>query len=150
MTTPQTNVVNIRPMEPEPAYIKLYIQDLSKLFHLQQGHQEILTYVAASVDYEGIVSLAIGRKARIAATIKCSVKSIDNAITEFVKHGILDRIGRGEYELNPFLFAKGEWRTIHDRRLAFKMTRTYQPDGTVDTTTKMVAARDQEQTKLFK
>ena len=125
----QKNVVNIRPMEAEPAYIKMYIEDIARIFGLQHGHQEILYYVAASVDYEGIVSLAIGRKARIAATIGCSVKSIDNAIGEYVKHNILHRVGRGEYELDPKLFAKGEWRNIRDRRLAFTATITYSMTG---------------------
>lgn len=125
----QKNVVNIRPMEAEPAFIKLYIEDIGRLFRLQQGHQEILMYVAASVDYQGVVSLAIGRKARIAATVGCTVKSIDNAIGEYVKHGILSRIGRGEYELDPKLFAKGEWRNIRERRSAFKTTITYSKEG---------------------
>ena len=124
-----SNVIDIRVMEPEPAYIKLYIEDISRIFNLQQGHQEILAYVAASVDYEGIVSLAIGRKARIAATLNCSVKSIDNAITEYIKHGILARIGRGEYELDPNLFAKGKWRDIRERRMGFRTTITYTPKG---------------------
>lgn len=125
----QKNVVNIRPMEAEPAFIKLYIEDLGRLFRLQQGHQEILMYVAASVDYEGVVSLAIGRKARIAATVGCTVKSVDNAIGEYVKHGILSRIGRGEYELDPKLFAKGEWRNIRERRSNFKAVITYSKAG---------------------
>lgn len=125
----EKNVVNIRPMEAEPAFIKMYVEDLGRLFRLQQGHQEILTYVAASVDYEGIVSLAIGRKARIAATIGCTVKSVDNAIGECVKHGILKRIGRGEYELDPNLFAKGQWRDIRERRASFHTIITYSEHG---------------------
>ncbi|MGZ8317548.1 MAG: hypothetical protein ACXWVD_00465 [Telluria sp.] len=125
----ESKVVNIRPMEAEPAFIKLYIEDLGRLFQLQAGHQEILTFVAASVDYEGVVSLAIGRKARIAATLNCSIKSIDNAICEFVKRGILARIGRGEYELDPNLFAKGEWRNIRERRKTFKATLRYSAEG---------------------
>lgn len=137
----ETKVVNIRPMESEPAFIKLYIEDLGRIFQLQAGHQEILTYVAASVDYEGIVSLSAGRKARIATTVKCSMKSIDNAITELVKRGILARIGRGEYELDPTLFAKGEWRDIRERRRTFTATFKYSADGSraIETEAKAIA-----------
>lgn len=123
------NVVSIRKMEDEPAYIKLYIDDLGKVLGLQDSHRKILMLVAASVDYEGIVSMAIGRKARIAATLECSVKTVDNAVIEFTKQGILKRIGRGEYELNPNLFAKGAWREIRERRQSFVMTVNYTHNG---------------------
>jgi hypothetical protein len=125
LVSKKTPVADIRKMDAEPSFVKMYIEDLARILGLQAGHQEILMYVAASVDYQGIVSLAIGRKARIAATIGCSVKSVDNAIGEYVKHGVLARIGRGEYELDPKLFAKGEWRNIRERRSSFKTTITY-------------------------
>lgn len=122
-------VIELRKMEPEPNYIKLYIDDLARLVGLQEGHRSILPYVAASVGYDGFISLSAGRKARIAITAGCSVKSINNAITEFVKCGILARVGRGEYELDPHLFAKGEWRNIRERRLRFMTKITYSEEG---------------------
>ena len=125
----QKNVISIKPMAEEPAYIKMYIDDISRVLGLQHGHQEILLFIAASVDYEGIASLAIGRKARIAATVGCSIKSIDNAITEYIKQGILTRVARGEYELDPKLFAKGKWRDIRERRMSFKSTIIYSAKG---------------------
>jgi len=118
-------IINIKPMPPEPAYVKLYIDDIGRMSGLQSSHVEILTYVAAIVDYDGIVTLNARRKGCIAATVNCSTKTIDNAITEYVKHGIVRRIGRAEYELNPSLFAKGEWRNIRERREAFSLHVTY-------------------------
>jgi hypothetical protein len=38
------------------------------------------------------------------AALKCSIRSIDNAITEFVRRDILTRAGRAEYELNRYFF----------------------------------------------
>jgi predicted transcriptional regulator len=140
------NVVSIRKMEDEPAYIKLYIDDLGKVLGLQDGHRKILILVAASVDYEGIVSIAIGRKARIAATLDCSVKTVDNAVGEFTKQGILKRIGRGEYELNPNLFAKGAWRDIRERRQSFVMTVHYTHEGRKVKTRAMTKAESENDT----
>jgi hypothetical protein len=119
------NVIAFNPIPPEPAYVKLYIDDLGKLLDLQSGHRDILLYVAANVAYDGLVSMTAMRKQRIATVLKCSVRSIDNAITEFVRRRILNRVGRAEYELNPNLFAKGSWKEIRERRLKFSARITY-------------------------
>ncbi|MDD5503101.1 MAG: replication/maintenance protein RepL [Candidatus Thermoplasmatota archaeon] len=131
------NVIAFNPMPPEPAYVKLYIEDLGKLLDLQSGHRDILLHVAATVAYDGLVSMTTLRKRRIAAALKCSIRSIDNAITEFVKREILLRLGRAEYELNPHLFAKGSWKEIRERRLQFTTRITYNAESgrTIETTT---------------
>jgi hypothetical protein len=119
----------LKPMAREPEYIKLYVQDVARFFNIQAGHQEILLYIAASVDYEGIVSLTSGRKQRIAATVGQQPKSVENAIGACVKAGLLKKLGRGDYELDPFLFAKGEWKQIRERRAVFRMVTQYSADG---------------------
>lgn len=121
----QSKVINVRPIEPEPDYIKLYLGDLGRLNSLSPAATEILLYIAATVDYDGFVSLTAHKKARIALTCGCSPKTIRNAIIEYVKLGLLMRVGRAEYELNPHLFAKGKWRTIRERRKAFGLKITY-------------------------
>ena len=130
------NVIAFNPMPAEPAYVKLYIEDLGKLLDLQSGHRDILLHVAANVAYDGLVSMTAMRKNRIAAALKCSIRSIDNAITEFVRREILLRVGRAEYELNPHLFAKGSWKEIRERRLQFTMRVNYSAEGgrTIETT----------------
>jgi len=130
------NVIAFNPMPPEPAYVKMYIEDLGKVLDLQSGHRDILLHVAATVAYDGLVSMTTLRKSRIAAALKCSTRSIDNAISEFVKREILLRVGRAEYELNPHLFAKGSWKEIRERRLQFTTRITYSAERgrTIETT----------------
>jgi hypothetical protein len=122
-------VIELTKLEAEPDYVKMYVADLSNLVGLKEGHGRILPFIAASVGYDGFISLAGGRKARIAMTAGCSLKSVNNAITEYVKAGILIRAGRAEYELNPHLFAKGEWRNIRERRLSFTAKINYSSSG---------------------
>lgn len=121
----KTKIINLRPFEQEPEYIKLYIEDLGRLNSLTPACTEILLYVAANVDYDGFVSLTTHRLARISLTCGCAPKTIRNAISEFVKSGLLLRVGRAEYELNPSFFAKGKWRKIRERRLAFNLRLGY-------------------------
>jgi hypothetical protein len=108
-------------------YIKLYIQDLGRLKGLQPSHREILVYVAACVGYDGIITLTARRRGSIALTVGCNQRTVDNAVSEYVKTGIVRRVGRGEYELNPFLFAKGDWNSIRQRREGFVSSVAYDP-----------------------
>lgn len=125
VSTKTASITSITKMPPEPAYIKLYIDDLGRMMGLQESHRSVLIYVAASVGYDGFVTLTLARKARIAATVGVAVKTVDNAISEFVKTGVLRREGRAEYELNPNLFARGDWSQIRERREAFSVYLSY-------------------------
>lgn len=122
-------ITTITKLPKEPDYIKLYIDDIGHLMGIQEGHRSILLYIAASVGYDGFVTLTLARKARIAATVGMAVKSVDNAISALVKADILRREGRCEYELNPSLFAKGDWAHIRERREAFNLSIAYTKAG---------------------
>jgi hypothetical protein len=129
----------------EPEYIKLYIQDLGRLKGLQPSHREILVYVAACVGYDGIITLTARRRGSIALTVGCNQRTVDNAISEYVKTGIIRRVGRGEYELNPFLFAKGDWNSIRQRREAFVSSVAYDPKlGRVPVETRTLTPEEKE------
>jgi len=123
--TRSLNVISITKLPPEPNYIKLYVDDISRMFLVQESHREILLYIAASSGYDGFVTLTKARKMRIAVTVSFALKTVDNAITELLKVGLLRRVGRCEYELNPSLFAKGEWSKIRERRETFNMSVSY-------------------------
>ncbi|MDE1943597.1 MAG: replication/maintenance protein RepL [Betaproteobacteria bacterium] len=120
-------VVNTRKMPQEPNYVKVYIDDLGRLLNVQESHRSILLYIAASINYDGFLTLVKARKERIAATVGVSVKTVSNAVSELVKIGILRRAGRSEYELDPHLFGKGDWASIRERRQAFKVELSYSP-----------------------
>ena len=66
----QRNIIAFNPLPPEPAYVKMYIEDLGKLLDLQSGHRDILLHVAANVAYDGLVSMTTLRKSRIAHALK--------------------------------------------------------------------------------
>ena len=143
-------ITTITKLPPEPNYIKLYVDDIGYLMGIQEGHRAILLYIAASVGYDGFVTLTLARKARIAATVGFAVKTVDNAITGLVKAGILRREGRSEYELNPSMFAKGEWATIRERRESFNLQISYSKQqgrrvlGTIKTSPDMAERNEME------
>jgi hypothetical protein len=124
----------------EPAYIKLYTDDLSNLFDLSLSASNVLLCLASMADYAGEVLVTKGVKERIAIRInakitktgKPSLSAVNNALTDMIKAKVISRVGdagSGIYMLNPNLFARGKWRDIYQQRKDFKMTITYKDDG---------------------
>jgi hypothetical protein len=128
-------IINIQRLPPEPPYIKLYISDIGRMYGLRPSHQDILLYITAGAGFDNIVSLSKRKKGAIALTVGCKFRTVENAITELVRLQILKRIGRGEYEIDPRLFARGEWETIRKRRESFTAAIKYLPDGSRRITT---------------
>ena len=101
----------------EPNYVKLYLQDIAYLHGLPASAKDIMGELLQYVSYgtqEIVLNKAI--KDRIAANINTSVKTVDNRLQELVKVGIIDRVAVGTYTLNPYLFGKGDWKTISELR----------------------------------
>jgi len=107
----------------EPPYIKFYLQDILYLSDIPNKHESILyellkrtTYAGDSNGMEVIVNSSLKR--RIAKELKFkNIGSISNALTDLVKGKILIRKDVGIYQLNPYLFGKGDWQDISRLRL---------------------------------
>lgn len=114
----------------EPPYIKFYIADIAAIHHLSKAQNDVLFQLAMLIGWDGIVSVS---KNRFEKTIKPKIgieyQSFKNIIAKLVEKQIFFRAGRGELEANPFLFAKGDWPTIYERRKKIELTITYDDDG---------------------
>ena len=51
-----------------------------------------------------------------------SMERMKQAIRIWVKNKILVRVARGVYQVNPYIFGKGEWRNIANLRATFDFT----------------------------
>lgn len=117
--------------EREPDYVKLYLDFLvwmtkkpvidgtgSLLFELLRRS----TYAEDGM----VIALNSYLKKDIAKTCKpeMSLGTLDNQLTTLVKAGILFRIGRGTYQLNPYFFGKGDWKSISKIRATVNFDAT--------------------------
>ena len=135
----ETGVVNeeehrkVVKLPQEPPYVKMYIEDLAAVLNLPIGVRGLLYALVQRIDYDGIITLGSTSKKKIAERLKITVGTFDNYLTKLVKAGVLKRIGRGEFEVNPHLFARGDWAEVRRRRdnfgKTFRMTITYSPGG---------------------
>jgi hypothetical protein len=126
--TKQTNskVINL---PQEPPYVKMYIDDVGKLLDVPPGPRMVLYQLVRKLDYEGFISLTPAARERIAKACDISVRTMSNYLTMLSASGILRHAGRGEYEMNPNLFAKGDWKDIAKRRQDFELSIQYRSDG---------------------
>lgn len=126
LSTEEVNVVRI---PREPPYVKMYIDDLARVVGLSAGAQSVLYELASRIDYEGIVTITKGTRDRIAERTGLKETTIRNRITDLTSAGIMKKLGYCEYEMNPCLFAKGDWSDIYKRRNGFKLEIKYSPNG---------------------
>ena len=116
----------------EPAYIKLYTDDLGNLYGLSPIAKNVLLKLITMTDYDGEILLPNGKREQFANELKTTIGSVNNSITEILKAGLISRKGgrnSGVYFLNPTYMAKGKWRDIYKKRQSFKMTITYKDKG---------------------
>ncbi|EEU9418245.1 hypothetical protein FWY27_24830, partial [Escherichia coli] len=82
------------------------------------------------IGWDGIVSVS---KSRFEKTIKPRIgieyQSFKNIVAKLVEKQLFFRSGRGELEANPFVFARGDWPSIYERRKRIELTITYDEKG---------------------
>lgn len=126
LSTEDVSVVRI---PREPPYVKMYIEDISRIVGLSSGAQSVLYELAGKIDYEGIVTITKGTRNRIAERTGLKEPTVRNRISDLVASGIMRKSGYCEYEMNPNLFAKGDWQDVYKRRQAFKLEVKYSEKG---------------------
>ncbi|WGO82177.1 replication/maintenance protein RepL [Arsenophonus apicola] len=124
-----TEDVSVLRFPKEPAYVKMYIDDLSKIVGISAGSQNVLYELVTKIDYDGIVTITKGTRERIAIRTGLKETTVRNKISDLVSSGIIKKSGYCEYEMNPHLFAKGDWNDIYKRRCGFKLEINYSKDG---------------------
>lgn len=114
----------------EPNYIKFYIEDLGALHGLSKGESDVLFSLSRLIGWDGIVSIS---KHRFERTIEpetgLKYQTFKNIIKRLVDKEIFYRSGRGELEANPFLFAKGDWQDIYQRRMEIELRISYSKEN---------------------
>ncbi|WP_444859770.1 hypothetical protein, partial [Escherichia coli] len=94
------------------------------------SQNDVLFQLAMLIGWDGIVSVS---KSRFEKTIKPRIgieyQSFKNIVAKLVEKELFFRSGRGELEANPFIFARGDWPSIYERRKRIELTLVYDEDG---------------------
>ena len=107
----------------EPSYVKLYLADIMYLSDMPKQYvavtESLLKRVSYAGDEDGLCVALVPRTKRIICQELGwkGVQSLDNALQKLVKGNIVERLDRGLYRFNPWLFGKGDWQDINRLRL---------------------------------
>ncbi|RYX87035.1 hypothetical protein EON73_02240 [bacterium] len=127
-------------VEKEPDYIKMYIADVTRLKDLPKNTDKVLHLLLKSMSYKNIIPAYAPIKRMICSELNIKMDTLNKAIDNLYKEGILIRIERGIYMADPHLFGKGEWKNIKNLRLIVE----YKEDGTRE-----ISGERIEELKLF-
>ena len=127
-------------VEREPDFVKLYLADIQRLKDLPKNTDKVLHLLLKSMSYKNIIPAYAPVKRLICKELGISMDTLNKAIDNLYKAGVLIRIERGIYMADPQLFGKGQWEDIRGLRLVVE----YGEDGK-----KMISGERLDQLKLF-
>ena len=109
----------------EPAYVKLYIDDLKHVYGIDGGDLNLLVTLAKYMNYENIVDLVPRIKDEIMNQLGWTNKaSLSTSLYRLKKSSVIFSVGRGSYRINPYLFAKGGWTNVSKIRTTIEYSLT--------------------------
>lgn len=121
--------------EVEPPYVKLYTQDIGRLYGLTESTQNVLMALAKHMVYRTNVIVLYGPiKTILMQELNMNKNTFNKAIDTLYKQGILIRQSRACYVLDPELFGSGSWADVKRVRLSIE----YHADGSKSFKTQLV------------
>lgn len=109
----------------EPYYVKLYIDDLTKILGLSGTANSTLLALIRKMNWDGEVVITKQMKKDVADRLKLKINTIEHAITDLVSENIFIKKGINYYLVNPNYFARGDWADIR----SIRMTISYDENG---------------------
>jgi hypothetical protein len=114
----------------EPEYIKLYLDDINRIYELPNN--SILYEIMKRMDYDGLINLSKYAKDMICEKLDLKPQTFANYLQILKKKDIIKAVGTGTFMPNPNLFGKGSWKDIYNRRKTYESIKfqiTYKADG---------------------
>ena len=118
----------------EPAYIKMYIDDLCAIENVPNALKSTLLALLKKLDYAGYITLSKRFRKEVCKELKIEDGTLRNRLTALCKSNLLHRDSTNEYMVNPNYFARGDWKTICEKREEFELRIKYSEKGRSITT----------------
>lgn len=109
--------IKVSQKETEPPYVKMYLEDISKIYGLPEKASRLLRVLVKNMSYTNIVAMYKPIKLMICKELNYSLNTVNAAVNDLVKQGVIIRVARGLYMVEPNLFGKGKWEDIKKIRM---------------------------------
>jgi hypothetical protein len=106
--------------EGEPDFVKLYIKDIIRLKDLPPAADKVLLEIIGQMGYKNVFPAYAPIKRIMCQTLNMTMNTLNKSITQLHSKGILIRVEKGVYLVDPDLFARGRWEDIKSLRLVIE------------------------------
>jgi len=113
----RTSNTEVTSREAEPPFVKLYIQDVSRLMDLPPSSSKLLTLLLKSMGYNNVVVMYKPIKEMMCEELGIRLNTLNDAVKLLHRKGILIRKARGVYVIDPEQFGRGKWEDIKKIRM---------------------------------
>ena len=110
--------------QTEPEYVKLYLEDLSKILGLKGNTSTVLLALIRKMNWDAEIVLTLDMKKELAMVLKLKLNTIEHNISDLVKEGLFIKKGINWYLVNPYYFGKGDWNSVKRIRLSISYDKT--------------------------
>lgn len=135
---------NVYTFPKEPPYVKLYLEDVEKIYGLPNSSSPVLYELLRKMDYDGLINLNSTVKNIICEKVGYKYQTLKNYLNTLVKTDVFRNVGRGVYQPNPNLFGKGDWREIYKQREAWLKVE-YTKQGKRKVTSSLAEKKEEQQ-----
>ena len=119
----------------EPPYVKMYLDDLCALKKVPAAKRTLLDLLLKKVDYDGYINLSPRYRNILCEKLGIKPQSLRNALMDLCKAKLIKNVSTNEFSINPYYFARGDWKAVVEQRRNFHLTVSYNADGTRTITT---------------
>lgn len=122
-------------IEREPNYIKLYTDDIGRIFNLPGCSSDVLAAIASHMSYKTNLIVLYGPiKQVLMDELGMNANTFNKAVDNLYKAGMLIRVSKACYLVDPELYGSGSWNNVKQVRLSIE----YSADGTKKVKTSLV------------
>lgn len=117
-------------MKHEPKAIKLYAKHIIGIFDMPRSVQRVLGYVIDGMNDNNEMTIASGGKTKMVEDLSIKPQTLNNALCQLVKSGILGNPLKGFYIANPEIFTyKKQWGQVLNQQRKFRAEISYSTNG---------------------
>jgi len=114
----ETEIISKMQVDREPDYVKMYVKDIIRFKDLPTGMDKVLMAIISNMSYTNIIFTYMPIKKFISSNLNITVSYVNKCISHYIKTGLLIKVERGIYLVDPELFARGKWENINELRLS--------------------------------
>ena len=109
----------VKAVKTKDQFVLLFLDHLKIMYGVKRASPEVFYEILKLMNGDNKIQLNLPQKQAIAKATKVSLSYVNITMTQLGKAGVIKKIGRCTYIVNPMLVGKANWNKINSLRIAF-------------------------------